>query len=173
MIFQMGSSMTRSPLCFAVALLSMLPDTSFAQESTISLKSPAAFEQQLREMGYAPEKFHLDPIGGVASGALHLDHETLAIVLGGCTLGKDCTYVVLAGHFSDVTGQKPEWVAKMNADYDLIKVWTNDDGYLAYAASAMVEGLPRATFRAWIERVTASTDDLGSEASKAGFATKK
>jgi len=59
----------------------------------------------------------------------------------------------------------------MNADYDLIKVWVNDKQRLSYSDGAIVEGMPRAGFRAWIDGIVDSSDALGEEAIKAGFAT--
>lgn len=140
-------------------------------ETPITLKDPAVLQQQLQEMGYAPEDFDLS--GDNPTTVLHLPNETLALVLGGCTEHRDCQYVAGVGHFSDVAHVPSDWVAKMNANYDLIKVWNNDDGFLSYSAGAPLDGVPRATFRAWIEGIITSSHDLAAEAIKAGYASKK
>jgi hypothetical protein len=152
----------------ALALIAA-PGAALA-ETPIDAGDPAIFEQQLREMGYAPDKFEVGT--DTATSVLHLPAETLAIVLGGCTDGKKCTYIALVGAFTDVKNPPADWVAKMNVNYDLIKVWTRDDGKLTYSAGSVATGMPRATFKAWIDIVTSSSDALGNEAIKAGLGSK-
>jgi hypothetical protein len=142
-----------------------------AAETPIDGSDPAILEQQLREMGYAPDKFEIGQ--DTATSVLHLSGETLAIVLGGCVDGKKCTYAVLVGTFFDVKNASADWIAKVNVNFDLIKVWSRDDGKLTYSAGTVISGMPRATVKAWIELITKSTDDLGAEAIKAGFGPKK
>lgn len=160
------------PFLLALIGLIALPSMAAAETPiTITIKDPTQFETQLREMGYAPGPFKVD--GTTAITALHLPNATPAIVAAGCSAGRNCTYVVLIGSFADVNMAPAAWVAKMNAHYDLIKVWNRDDGRLAYAASAVVEDEPRSTFRAWIDRVISSSNDLGREAIKAGLGPNK
>jgi hypothetical protein len=158
------------PATLIAMSLFFLPGIATAQ-SAISVKDPKQFEQQLREMGYAPDAFGTGTT--TVEGLLHLPNETLGVVLAGCTDGKDCHYIVLVGSFSDLTDLPAEWVAKMNALYDLIKVWTRDDKRLAYSAGGLVDGMPRATFRAWVDQIVDSSDDLAAEAIKAGYGPKK
>ena len=148
------------------------PTSALAADTPIGIKDPKVFEVQLREMGYAPDPFDLTGVGKTVTTVLHLPNETLALVLAGCTMGRDCRYAVVVGSFSDVAKPSAKWVATMNADYDMIKTWVRDDGKLAYSAGAIVEGMPRATFKAWIDIVVESTDDLASEAIKAGYGPK-
>lgn len=140
-------------------------------ETPIDGSDPAILEQQLREMGYAPDKFDIK--AEAATTVLHFPSETLALVLGGCTSGKKCTYAVLVGHFTDVKNPKADWVAKMNSNYDVIKVWISDTDELTYSSGAVITGMQRATLKAWIDLVIASSDDLGAEAIKAGLGPKK
>jgi hypothetical protein len=135
--------------------------------AAITTKDPDVFVRQLTEMGYAPDS--IDKKGSTVSMVAHLGKSGLVIVLGGCTANKDCTHAVLVGSFTDVQNATPEWIAKMNDDYDLIKVGKNDEGKLTYSSGAVVEQMPRASFRQWIELVDQSSDDLGQEAIKAGF----
>ena len=137
----------------------------------INAHDPVVLEQQLREMGFEPDPFKLTETS--ANTVLHLSGGTLAVSLGGCTKGKNCTYVVLVGSFNDILKPPADWVARMNVNYDLIKVWVRDDGKLAYSAGGIVDGIPRSVLRRWIERVEASSDDLGAEAVKAGYGPKK
>ena len=110
---------------------------------------------------------------GTVETVLHLPNETLGVILAGCTDGKNCGHIILIGSFSDLLDLPADWVAKQNADYDLIKVWTRADKRLAYSASGVIEGLPRSSFRAWIDRIVDATDDLATEAIKAGYGEKK
>ncbi|MDB5708482.1 MAG: hypothetical protein JWL96_552 [Sphingomonas bacterium] len=139
-----------------------------ATPAAITLKDPDIFVRQLTEMGYAPES--IDKQGETVTMLAHLAKSGLIVVLGGCTASKDCGYVVLLGTFIDVKTTTPEWIAKMNSNYDLIKVWKSDEGKLTYSSSAVAEQMPRASFRKWIELVDQSSSDLGQEALKAGFA---
>jgi hypothetical protein len=147
-------------LMFAAAVAAPAP-------AAITTKDPDVFIRQLTEMGYAPDT--IDKKGNIVSMVAHLAKGGLVIVMGGCTANKDCAYAVLVGSFTDVKSAPPEWIAKMNDDYDLIKVGKNDEGMLTYSSGAIVEGMPRASFRKWIELVDQSSDDLGQEAIKAGL----
>lgn len=136
--------------------------------AAITTRDPDVFVRQLTEMGYAPDT--IDKQGETVTMVAHLAKSGLVVVLGGCTASKDCAYVVALGTFTDVHNATPEWIAKMNSNYDLIKVWKNDDGKLTYSSGTIADGMPRASFRRWIELVDQSSDDLGQEAIKAGLA---
>jgi hypothetical protein len=138
-----------------------------ATPSAMTIKDPDLFVRQLTEMGYSPDA--VAKKGESVEMVAHLANGGLTIVLGGCTANRDCSYVALVGSFSDVKNPPADWVAKMNVTYDLIKVWKGDNGNLFYSAGSVVEQMPRATFKRWIELVDQSSDDLGLEASKAGL----
>ena len=160
----------RLTMMLAGLALVMAPAIAVA-ETPINGSDPVILEQQLREMGYAPDKFDIGT--DTATTVLHLSSETLALALCGCTDGKKCTHALLGGHFSDVKKTPADWVAKMNSSYDLIKVWLNDDGELSYSGASVITGMQRATLKGWIDLVIQSSDDLGAEAIKAGFGPKK
>lgn len=158
-----------STLLFLAAALLAPP-----ADAAISIRDPGAFRTQLAEMGYAPDPFEANADGGTTTSLLHLKDETMAVVLAGCTKGTACSHLVLVGSFVDVSKPPADWVAKRNRDYDLIKVWTReDDGRLAYSAGAVVEGLPRAAFRQWVQAVIDSSNDLARDAIAAGLRTKE
>ena len=91
------------------------------------------------------------------------------MALAGCTANHDCTYLALIGSFSDIENPSPAWVAKENVNYDLIKVWLNEEGVLIYSTGAVVENMPRATFKTWLDMVINSSNQLASDAIKAGL----
>lgn len=155
------------PMLFAAMLAGAAP----AADPTITTHDTAAFERQLREMGYAIDPFERD--GDTATSVMRSGKDRLAIVLGGCTKGDACDYVVLVSAFEDVLKPPADWVAKMNSMYDLIKVSTRDtDQALTYSAGIIIDGAPRETFRHWMERVESSSVDLAQEAVKAKLASK-
>ncbi len=132
-------------------------------EAPIDASDSGIFEQQLRDMGYAPGKFEIN--GETATTRIQLDRgDTLSIILGGCTAGSRCSYVVLVGAFDDVEKPPADWVARMNVDHDLIKVWVNDMGLLTYSAGGVMTGASRATLRNWIDLVEQSSRHLAWQA---------
>ena len=146
--------------------LASLPAAQAATPAAVSLKDPAVFVQQLREMGYAPE-----PIEGSSSPTFVINSAAgkLVITMGGCTANRDCSYVVLLSSFHDVKRPPADWVAARNAEFDLIKVWVNDEGLLTYSAGFFAEGMDRGLFRSWIDSTEASGTDLAQQAIKAGI----
>jgi hypothetical protein len=147
------------PLLLALALLG----ASAPSDAPIDASDSSVFEQQLRDMGYAPSKFEI--ANETATTRIQLDRgDTLSIILGGCTGGSRCLYVVLVGAFNDVEKPPADWVARMNVDHDLIKVWVNDMGLLTYSAGAVMTGASRATLRNWIDRVEQSSRHLARQA---------
>lgn len=147
-------------------LAAMAAGATPVTEPTINTHDTAVFERQLREMGYKIDPFERD--GDTATSVIHSGNDRLAIVLGGCTRGDACDYVVVVSAFEDVIKPPADWVVKMGRVYDLIKVSTREsDGALTYSAGIVIDGAPRATFRHWLDSVEASSADLAQEAVKA------
>lgn len=132
-------------------------------DAPIDASDSGIFEQQLRDMGYAPTRFEI--ANETATSRIQLDRgDTLSIILGGCTAGTRCQYIVLVGAFHDVEKPPAEWVARMNVDHDLIKVWVNDMGLLTYSAGGVMTGASRSTLRNWIDLVEQSSRHLAWQA---------
>lgn len=151
----------------SIGVIWTLSVSASAPTTANSIQDPQLFLAQLKEMGYAPAP--LDLSDETPQTEIKVRGGPLAIVLGGCTNKKNCTYVVAGGHFSDILNPPAAWVARQNSDYDLIKISVTDKGQLSYVSSAYVEGLPRETFRAWIDQVDASSSELGQLAKKDGL----
>ncbi len=130
-------------------------------QGALSIADPARFAAQLAEMGYDPEPFEGTE---TPTTVFHSGGSTYGIVLGGCTAGKACKYLVVFGSFTDIKNPPADWVARKNVDYDFIKVWVKDSGLLTYSTGMVVEGMSRATFRASIDMFVSSSDSLGREA---------
>jgi len=151
----------------AFLMLAAAAAAALAPPATMTQTDPATFFRQLSDMGYK-----VDPPenkGTMVQSAVTLPDRTLALVLGGCTDNHDCRYVALVGVFTDIRHAPADWIAKENADYDLIKVWSRDDGALAYSAGVVVDGLPRASFKNWLDLYLQSANQLAADANKAGY----
>ncbi|MDF7776975.1 hypothetical protein P1X14_17090 [Sphingomonas sp. AOB5] len=134
----------------------------------LSAKNPTAFAAQLRSMGYAP-----GPVDNSNAEFPMLTFEsggwTIHVSFGGCTNGVNCRYIVLVSIFDQVKNPPADWVAELNVDFDIIKVWRGDSGNLTFSSGAIIEGWPRSTFKAWLEEYVYSGDDLAREARNAGL----
>ncbi len=151
------------PILFALAALS-LAGAAVPTPSLIDGRDPAVLQKQIAEMGYAPTNFEgdADTLTATITAAANTQ---LTLVLGGCTKGTSCTYAVLLGVYTDVH-PPATWVASANKDYDQIKVWTRDDGALAYSDGGPIDGMSRGTFKSWIDGVVVSANDLANRAIK-------
>ncbi|NML07099.1 hypothetical protein [Sphingomonas sp. G-3-2-10] len=140
---------------------------AFAQANgPLSAKDPAAFAAQLRAMGYKPGEIDKS---NDKFPALIFEYRDwpINITFGGCTNGTNCRYIVLVGIFSDVLNPPADWVAELNVDFDLIKVWVGDNGRLSFSAGAIVEGWPPSAFKTLVDELINGGDELADEARKA------
>lgn len=137
--------------------------------ATLSLVDPVAFVKQLDDMGFAPS-----PLEGVdpPTTTITAHGSTYGVALGGCKTGRNCRYAVLFGIFDDVLNPPAEWLAKMNAEYDYLKIWTNDAGKLTYSVGIVADGMNRATFRSAIDLFAESESALAQDALKDGLGPK-
>lgn len=154
-------------LLILCALLFAAP--AFAQAGPpLSAKDPVAFAAQLRSMGYKPGE--VDSSNEEFPELIFEYREwPINVIFGGCTNGKNCRYIVLVGIFSDVLNPPAEWVAELNVDFDLIKVWVGDTGRLSFSAGALVEGWPPSAFKSLVEELVNGCDELTKEARKANL----
>lgn len=138
-------------------------------DGLMSITDPAQFAADLRDMGYEPDPFSE---GAVPQTLLHSDGNGYSAVLGGCTNGTNCKYMVLVSSFTDVLNPPEAWVAKQNVEYDMIKVWVNDSKELAYSTPVVVNGMSRASLKATIDHFINSGDSLAREALVAGLTSQ-
>lgn len=153
-----------------VAAMASLPAAA-QLNSAISIKDPAAFVTQLREMGYKPEAMKTEK--GAPQVDIEIDGFGATLRMVGCTEGRDCKYITLAATYSDIISPPKEWIARLNDQFDLVRVGTNEDGTLYMFAAHVVEGLPRAQFERIMNFYAADTSDIGQEANDKGYAAKK
>lgn len=163
-------NLNRTIASFAAAATCWLFTTPASAETpaALTLADPAVFAAQLREMGYDPEPFDN---AQVPTTVIHHDSSAYSVALGGCSAGRNCKYLVLLGSFSDIANPPADWVARHNADYDMIKVWVNDDHHLTYSTAMVVDGMPRSTFRANLDLFVDSGNGLAREAVIGGLSS--
>lgn len=142
------------------AVLAATP--ALAQEKPLDASDAAAFVGQLGEMGYAPEALAMQEDHPYT--IIKVDDRKFVLTFGGCTGKKDCSYVTLVGAFTDVNNPPADWVSKENGDFDLIKVWLNDNGGLIYSTTAVIQGWPRANFRSFTRLLYDSGTQLAKDA---------
>lgn len=149
----------------ALAASAMFSGAALAAEPMMNAQDPTALAASLKEMGYAPDP--IDASSESPSTVITSGGSRYWVALGGCTGKRDCGYMVVGSSFSDVVDPPAGWVAEQNKDFDLLKVWTNDQKQLTYSSSILTTGLTRAQFRAFMDALTGSETALGNHASEA------
>ena len=142
-----------------------------AQAQTVTIKNPASFVATLKAMGYAPGA--LSKIDTTPEVDISVDGFGTTLRLVGCTAGADCKYITLVASYSDVINPPAAWVQKMNDEFDLLRVGTNDKKQLYMFGAHVVEGLPRSELKRIFDYWVADTSSIGSEAIEGGYTTKK
>lgn len=140
------------------------------QAQTVSIKNPANFWSTLKTMGYAPT-----PIANADKTPefdVSINGFSSTLRLAGCTEGKDCKYMTLVASYSDVINAPAAWIQKMNDEFDLLRVGTNDKGQLYMFGAYVVEGLPQSELKRIFDYWAADTSGIGQEAIDGGYTTK-
>jgi hypothetical protein len=139
-------------------------------EPAMKASDPAALEQSLREMGYAPDP--MDMSTDTPSTVLAAGGGKFWLAMGGCERRRNCAYLVVGAAFKDVVDPPASWVNEQNYDLDLVKLWTNEKKELAYGANILTTGLTRAQFRAFIDALVNSENVIGRRAVEAKLTQK-
>lgn len=154
----------------AAAAAAFLASAAPAHAQTVSIKNPANFCSTLKTMGYAPT-----PIANVDKTPefdVSIDGFNSTLRLVGCTAGKDCKYMTLVASYSDVINAPVAWIQKMNDEFDLLRIGTNNKGHLYMFGAYVVEGLPQSELKRIFDYWAADTSEIGQEAVDAGYAKK-
>ena len=155
----------------AAAAAAFLASAAPAHAQTVSIKNPANFWSTLKTMGYAPT-----PIANVDKTPefdVSIDGFNSTLRLVGCTAGKDCKYMTLVASYSDVINAPAAWIQKMNDEFDLLRVGTNDKGQLYMFGAYVVEGLPQSELKRIFDYYVSDSSAIGQEAIDGGYTTKK
>jgi hypothetical protein len=156
-------------LFIAAAAAAFFVSAAPAQAQTVSIKNPASFWSTLKTMGYAPTP--LTKADEAPEFDVSIDGFASTLRLRGCTAGKDCKYMTLVASYSDVLNAPPVWIQKMNDEFDLLRVGTNDQGHLYMFGAYVIEGLPQSELRRIFDFWAADTSEIGQEAIDNGYTT--
>jgi hypothetical protein len=148
-------------LIFA-GLISLATQAAPAQD--INGRDPVLFAKALSEMGYSPTAAKASDEIPMFNAEISGTDTTFAF--GGCVGGKDCTYVLLVSSFTDVANPPAEWINRINRDYDLGKLWINEDKNISFSLMIPmgVELIPRGTLRFSIEQWSAYISAVAASA---------
>ncbi|MBS0254317.1 MAG: YbjN domain-containing protein [Proteobacteria bacterium] len=161
-----GETMRNLSIAARLALASLalvgLPQVAAADpaDQSMNARETASFTAALSAMGYAPEvpdKAHPTWIYITAA------NEKILTMQGGCEQGKKCQYIVLYRFFTDKANLDFNLLNKLNADYDLLRIWINGDGKVAYSMGIMAEGMTRSHFRASVDQFVAAQASLAKD----------
>lgn len=129
----------------------------------IHARSVEAFGAALASMGYAPGA--PETVQGVPVLRVDIGGQPTAIAFGGCNTGRDCSYVVLTTSYTDVEPQ-PDWLGRMNDNYDLVKLTRNEQGTLSIRSGIALgsDGIPVTTFRMILDQWQAALGEVAQAA---------
>lgn len=156
-------------LFIAAVAAAFLASAAPAHAQTVSIKDPRAFHKTLQAMGYAPTP--LTKADEAPEFDISIDGFASTLRLRGCTVGKDCKYMTLVASYSDVLNAPPVWIQKMNDEFDLLRVGTNDEGHLYMFGAYVIEGLPQRELKRIFDYWGADTAGIGQEAIDNGYTT--
>jgi len=156
-------------LFIAAAAAAFFVSAAPAQAQTVSIKDPKAFHRTLQAMGYAPTPY--TATNDTPEFDITIDGFASTLRLRGCTAGKDCRYMTLVASYSDVINAPPVWIQKMNDEFDLLRVGTNDEGHLYMFGGYVIEGLPQSELKRIFDYWGADTAGIGQEAIDNGYTT--
>lgn len=139
-------------------------------DPSMGADDPAKMHAGLVAMGFAPDPLDLS---GAPSTTITSQGDTYWVALGGCNDAKKACKTVMAGaRYDDVVNPPLAWVNKQNESFDLLKVWLNKAGELAYSVQAPAAGMTRQNFRALIDGLNQSSAQLANDAIEAGYNKK-
>ncbi len=95
-----------------------------------------------------------------------------AVVIGGCTGGRNCTHIVLLASYDDVPNPPYEWLNRQNFHYNLVTAMRREDGMLTLRTGIMIgsEGVPASAIRAAIDDWISVNNEIARGAVDAGLA---
>lgn len=130
----------------------------------IAAGDPAAVAAALTAMGYKPGA--IDPNDGMPMFSVEINKLDTVVVLGDCTGGKACKYMLLVSRFTDVKNPPAAWLNARNAELDLGKLWLTPEGVLAFSLPVPTgnEGLAPAALRYVLDQWMALVGSISQSA---------
>lgn len=139
-------------------------------QSLVQAQNPETIRALFETWGYRPTALRVvdnQPLFEATISGLQN-----AVVLGGCTNGRDCNHIVLLVTYDDVANPPFEWLNRQNFHYNLVTAMRREDGLLTLRTGIMLgrEGIPVSAVRAAIEDWIAVNNDIARAAVDAGLA---
>lgn len=153
-------------LAAAIATVAM-SGAARAQDSgpPVSLKTPAAFAQTLKEMGFAPSAITTKE--NAPELDVDIDGLPTTVKFVGCTTGRDCKYITFVSGYTDIVNPPASWMQKMNDEFDMLKIGLKSNKSIYLFAAHVVNGIPRSELRRILDYWGADTAAISDEAQKA------
>lgn len=163
--------MTRRVLAALALTAAMLAAPAAAQN--VTGRDPQAVRALFNRWGFAPGP--LNRSGAVPVFDTTVDGIGAVVAFGGCTEGRNCTYLIINAVYSDVVNPPVEWINEQNKEFDLITASRNDAGLLSLRASIMLggDGVPESTLRVAIGDWAMANGEIAERAIQAGLATRQ
>lgn len=158
-------------LIIAAAAAALLSWATPGWAQAVSIKDPKAFSATLKAMGYEPTP--ITKADTIPEFDIDIEGFVSTLRMQGCTEGRDCRYVTLVASYSDVIRPPQAWMQKMNDEFDLLRVGTNDSGQLYMFGAYVLEGLPRSELKRILDYWGADTAAIAQEAIEEGYTTTK
>jgi hypothetical protein len=141
-----------------------------AAAANITARDPQNVRRLFDRWGFAPGEIREND--GVPWFETNIDGIGALVGLGGCTQGRNCTYLTLSAVYSDVPEPPFEWLNDQNALYDNVAALRNEAGLLTIRAAVMLgaEGVPEATLRIAIGDWARANGEIAERAIRSGIA---
>ena len=139
-------------------------------QSLVRAQNPETIRALFETWGYRPT-----PLRTVDDQPLFeatIDGLQNAVVVGGCTAGRDCTHIVLLVTYDDVPNAPYEWLNRQNFHYNLVTAMRREDGLLTLRTGIMLgtEGIPASAIRAALADWISVNNEVARGAVEAGLA---
>jgi len=159
-------------VALALAANAVAASAASAAPGLVTARDPAVIRALLGRWGYQPGPMETSS-GGVPNFLVTVDEIATAIAFGGCTAGRNCTYVVFVSTYDDVVNPPWEWLNARNNDYDLVAVSRAEDGKLSVRGGVMLgtQGIAEALFREQLRDWATTNHSIAQEALDAHLAT--
>jgi hypothetical protein len=153
-----------------VAALAACAIAAPADAANVTGRDPRVLRTLFDRWGFAPGEIREND--GVPWFETNIDGIGAVVGLGGCTEGRNCTYLTLSAVYSDVPEPPFEWLNDQNALYDQVAALRNDAGLLTVRAAVMLgaEGVPEATLRVAIGDWARANGEIAERAIRSGIA---
>ena len=157
-------------LVAAIAVCAVAPP---AQAANVTGRDPQAVRTLFDRWGFTPGAIREND--GVPWFETNIDGIGAVIGLGGCTQGRNCTYLTVSAVYSDVPEPPFEWLNDQNALYDQVAALRNEAGLLTVRAAVMLgaEGVPEATLRVAIGDWARANGEIAERAIRSGIAREQ